>query len=202
MILAILQFRENIKKIRETEVLFDYLVVNLRLPNDLTDLLRSEIVYSISALDKLVHELVKIGMIDIFCGRRPETNKYKGFTISLQTQHEISRPTLQPPEFWIEQEIVNRHKIKSFQEPENIADALSLIWNEDHKWQKIATRISMDQSTLKTQLKNIVNRRNQIVHEADLNIITGAKNPINSTDCKLIVDFVEQIGEAIYAEIK
>lgn len=199
---AIFQFRNNLRTIREIEVLYYHLKNTLRLPNDLSDLLRSEIVYSISALDKLIHELVKIGMIDIFCNRRVETSKYKNFTISLETQREISTTTIQPPEYWIEQEIVYKHRHLSFQDPQNIADALSLIWNEEHKWQKIASRIGIDQRTLKVQLKNIINRRNQIVHEADTDIITGTKNPITDSDTVLIVDFIEKIGEAIYEEVK
>jgi len=202
MLSALTEFDSSIRRVRELEALYHHLKNILQLPNDLSDLLRSEIVYSVSALDKLIHELVRIGMIEIYCNRRSPTNKYNNFAISLQTERNISTTSIQPPEYWVEQEIVNKHKQLSFQDPQNIADALSLIWNENHKWQKIAIRIGQDPRTLKTQLKNIVNRRNQIVHESDIDIILGTKNRITESDTKLIVDFIELLGKAIYEEVK
>lgn len=203
MISALNQFENSIKQIRDLEALHSHLKNYLLLPNDLTDLLRSEIVYAVSALDKLIHELVRIGMIDIYCNRRISTNKYDNFSISLQTEKTITNSSsMQPPEYWIEQEIVNRHKYLSFQDPQNIADALSLIWNENHKWQKIGNRIGQDQRTLKIQLKNIVFRRNQIVHESDIDIVSGTRNSISESDAKLVVDFIDLLGKAIYEEVK
>jgi len=40
------------------------------------DLLRSQVVYAVSAFDKLIHDLVRIGMVQIFSGARPATAKY------------------------------------------------------------------------------------------------------------------------------
>ncbi|MEM6630454.1 MAG: HEPN domain-containing protein [Bacteroidota bacterium] len=196
------QFRKDIGKVREIDSLYYYLKNKLQLPNDLTDLLRSEIVYSTSALDKLIHELVRIGMIDIFCNRRIATNRFKNYTISMSTYNGIISSTIQPQEYWFEQEVINKHKHLSFQDPQKISEALSLIWDEEHKWQKIAIRMYTDQRTIRTQLKNIVSRRNQIVHESDLDSFTGVKNRINQTDTKFIVDFIEMLGEAIYEEVK
>lgn len=202
MLSAFTEFKSSISRVRELNTLHHHLKNNLQLPNDLSDLLRSEIVYCVSALDKLIHELVRVGMVDIYCNRRPPTGKFDTFAISLQTERNISNTSIQPAEYWIEQEIVNRHKHLSFQDPKNIADALSLIWNENHKWQKIATRVGQDQRALKTQLKNIVNRRNQIVHESDIDIFSGTKNGITEGDTRLIVDFIESLGKAIYEEVK
>jgi hypothetical protein len=56
------QFLHNIRYIRELDSLYHFLKDTQNLPNDLSDLLRAELVYAVSALDKLVHELIKIGM--------------------------------------------------------------------------------------------------------------------------------------------
>ena len=202
MISAITQFKQSLEKVKEMHTLYCHLKDNLQLPNDLTDLLRSEIVNLVSALDKLVHELVRIGMIDIFFNRRTETAAYNNFTISLETLKNVnSSSPIQPPEYFLEQEIVNKHKHLSFQYPDKISEALSLIWGESHKLQKIAIRMNMDQRDLKTQLKNIVSKRNQIVHESDIDIITGDKIPITKSDVELIYNFIESFGQAIYDEI-
>ena len=76
------QFKDNMKYVKELDALFIHLKDNLHLPNDLTDILRAEWVYSVSALDKLIHELVRIGMIEAFQGRRVRTNKFSSFLSS------------------------------------------------------------------------------------------------------------------------
>ena len=76
------QFSENIKSIRELQVLYDHLTLHLMLSNDLSDLLRAQIVYAVSALDKLIHEFIKIGMIQSFNNQRNKTGKFKTFSVS------------------------------------------------------------------------------------------------------------------------
>ena len=73
------QFQGNMKYVKELDALFVHLTDTLHLPNDLTDILRAEWVYSVSAMDKLIHELVRIGMIEAFQGRRVRTKKFKSF---------------------------------------------------------------------------------------------------------------------------
>lgn len=209
------QFLSNIAYVRELDGLHDFLKNSQKLSNDLSDLLRAEIVYSVSALDKLVHELVRIGMIEAFNGQRIKTNKYDGFTLSAKTLEKIREtaierslnPTRPPlpdelPEYWFEREIVLKHKSISYQTPTNIGDGLSLIWKEEHKWQKISILIRINEKDVKTQLETIVTRRNQIVHEADLNIQDGSKNYISDIDVRDSVDFIEKLGNAIFDCVK
>jgi hypothetical protein len=73
------------KYVKELDSLFIHLKDTLHLPNDLTDILRAEWVYSVSAMDKLIHELVRIGMIEAFQGRRPQTAKFSSFGITTNT---------------------------------------------------------------------------------------------------------------------
>ena len=71
------QFQDNIKYVKELDALFVHLKDTLCLPNDLKNILRAEWVYSVSAMDKLIHELVRIGMIEAFQGKRVCTDKFK-----------------------------------------------------------------------------------------------------------------------------
>lgn len=190
-------FRENIRSAREIAPLYDYLVANVLVPMNFDDLLRSQIVYSVSAFDKLIHDLVRIGMVDIFIGKRPATAKYLAERISMGAYNSMSTATIPPKEFYFEQQIVGMLKVVSYQDPDKVVDGLSYIWDEQHKWQKIAAAMAMDARIVKTELRLIIDRRNFIVHEADIDSATGRKRLISKTDCELAILFLENCGEKI-----
>jgi RiboL-PSP-HEPN len=213
------QFLNNITYIHELDSLYHFLKHTQKLPNDLSDLLRAEIVYAVSALDKLVHELVKIGMIETFSGNRAATDAFEGFTISAKTLHKIKETAIERsknqnaiplpeelPEYWFNEEIVVKHKAVSYQDPSKIGAGLSLIWKETHKWQKIAPLMGytdkQGEGQVKKQLELIVERRNQIVHEADINVQTGLRNIIDYIDAKESVDFIARLGTVIFNLVK
>lgn len=200
------QFSDRIRSCKELHSLYYHLKQTLALPNDLTDLLRAEIVNSVSAFDRFMHDMIRIGMIDIFNERRTQTNKFKTFTVSVEAliniqqaiKNNLTYTVVPTPEYWFEQEIILRHKIISFQEPEKISDGLSYIWDENHKWQKISCLISIDEKVIKTTLKTIINRKNQIVHEADIDLQTGTRHDIEEADATETVDFLFKLGESIF----
>jgi len=200
------QFDSNIKAVKEMDALYQHLVSDLKLPNDLSDILRSQLVYAISALDKLIHELVRIGMLQAFVNERIKTSKFNGFSISLETYNNIQSVSQQQPDtllletpaYFFEQEIIVKHKYLAFQEPDKIADALSFIWEEKQKWQKIALLFDSSDDEIKKKLKTVVSRRNQIVHEADIDLQTNLRNNIDENDVKEAVEFVFRLGENIF----
>jgi len=196
------QFKDNIRQAKELNDLYTYLKETCRLPNDLSDLLRAEWVYCVSAMDKLIHELVRIGMIEAFQGRRNRTNKFITFGVSTNTLTSVLSAEIPPPEYWFEQEIIIKHKVLAFQAPDKIGDALSLIWEDPHKWQKLAIQVGIEEQTLKTKLKAIVNRRNLIVHEADFNVLTGRRTDIEKDEVLEVVELIEKISEAIFISVK
>lgn len=203
------QFSTNINAIKEMDTLYRHLTQTMALPNDLSDILRAQLVYAASALDKLIHELVKIGMLQAFLGQRAKTSKFNAFSISLETYNNIQQLTqqeentlpLQRPEYFFEQEIIIKHKLLSFQEPDKIADALSFIWEEKQKWQKIALALNMSDDEVKKKLKSIISRRNQIVHEADIDLQTDYRKAIDETDVRDAVEFISKLGENIFSTV-
>lgn len=202
MQIAFDQFKDNIKYIRELEALHAYLVNTLNLPDNFSDLLRAQWVYAVSALDKIIHEFVRIGMLESFAGTRVLTPKFSSFPLSLNTLLNIKSATIPPAEYFFEKEVIEKHKILAFQDPDKISDALSLIWFEDHKWQKISDVMLIPQKDIRTKLKNIVDRRNKIVHEADINPLTSLKADIDPIVTKDTVDFIEKICETIFNLVK
>lgn len=192
-------FDKGISRVRNIDSLFVHLTTHLGFnPNDVSDLLRSEIVYSISSFDRLIHDLIKIGMIESFNGLRTPTNSYKNFNITLSQFDAINNASIPPAEFIFDQTITSSHKHLSFQDPDKVSEGLSLIWHENHKWQKIATEIGTTSHNLRTELKNIVIRRNQIVHEGDFDLFTGNIQTITHSDTNEAVDFIEILGTTIY----
>lgn len=198
---ALIQFEKHLNQVKELHIRYVYFKTALP-ADDLSDLLRSEIVYGISAFDKLIHDLVKIGMLETYAGLRIETVQYKAFKISVETLSKIQNPSGSPPEFWFENEIKNQHKLLSFQEPKKVNDALNLISDTQYKWQVIATTLGKTESDTKTYLSNLVNRRNAIVHEADEDPLTGDKISITELDVKNDIDFILNLGKAIFDLVK
>jgi len=193
------QFKNSIKYVKELDVLYNYLKNDLHLPDDLTDfLLRAEWIYAVSAMDKLIHELVRIGMIEAFQGRRIRTGKFLSFGVTAKTLTSSLSAAEPPPEYWFEQEVIEKHKTLSFQTPEKIAEALSLIWDEPHKWQRLAASAGTTQADLTAQLKVIISRRNQMVHEADLDLLSGIRNSIDKAGIDEVVPFIEKLSEKIF----
>ncbi len=202
---ALNQFKKNIKDVRDLDTRYVQLTQAI-IADDFSDLLRAEIVYAISALDKFIHELIRIGMIEIYKGSRTSTSQYDSFQVSLRTVSTIQDAINQnatgvvgpPPESYFEQEIITKHSHLAFQDPDKINVALNLVSDKPHKWQNVANDMGISDADLKTELKNIVGRRNAIVHEADLDIQTGNKNTILHSDALTMIDFIEKLGEGIY----
>ncbi|MDJ0844461.1 HEPN domain-containing protein [Crocosphaera sp.] len=195
---ALRLFNKNIEEAKNLTALYEYLETSINSPLAFDDLLRAQIVYSVSAFDKLIHDIIRIGMIEIFTGKRQPTPQYLQESISIEIYNELISPAMLPPkEYIFEQAVFNKLKTISYQEPEKVARGLSYIWDEKYKWQKIASKMEMDDRTAQTTLKLIVARRNSIVHEADIDISTNQKYSINKDDCQSITDFLSRCGQEI-----
>jgi hypothetical protein len=191
---AIDQFRGNIAYVRSLMAVERVLNAQTTSVLDTSDILRAALVMAVSALDQYIHEKVRQEMLETKNRARPMTDAYQRFTVTLKT---VDRALLNPrSDDWLDDEIRSRHALRSFQKSDKIKEAVSLI-SADNLWQRISQKISKDIAAIRTQLDLIVDRRNQIAHEADLDPGNpGAKWPISYTDVQLSVDFIEEIVEA------
>lgn len=197
---ALRLFEKNITESSQLVALFEY--TNEHLPNmNFDDLLRAHFVHAVSAFDKLLHDIIKIGMLEIFQERRQTTPKYLSEGISLEIHNKISKATIPPKEYYFESEVTKKLSYISFQDPNKIADGLSLIWIEPHKWQVIANDMGVEMSKARTTLKTISTRRNQIVHEADINMATGKKYSIEKDETVNVANFILSCGNSIYNSV-
>lgn len=150
---SLILFNSNMRQAREISALYDYLVATVAVPQQFDDLLRSQLVYAVSAFDKLIHDLVRIGMVQCLMGSRPPTGKYLSEPLSMQVHIEMLQATIPPKEHVFEQALFRKFKVVSFQDPAKIADGLSYIWDEAQKWQKIAASLGMPDAAVRTRLK-------------------------------------------------
>jgi RiboL-PSP-HEPN len=194
---ALILFKANMEEAKNLTSLYEYLESSIKSPLSFDDLLRSQIVYSVSAFDKLIHDVIRIGIMEIFTDKRQPTPKYLAEPISTSTYNDLISATIPPKEYIFEQAIVKKLKTFSYQDPDKVSEGLSYIWEEKQKWQKIALKMAIDNETAKTTLKLITNRRNLIAHEADINPETNQKYSISKWDCQSITEFLCKCGEAI-----
>ncbi|HGN1429527.1 TPA: HEPN domain-containing protein, partial [Pseudomonas aeruginosa] len=83
-------FRMNMGQTESLLVLYDYLANELKAPVSFDDILRSKIVYAVSAFDKLLHDLIRVGMVEVFKGNRVATPKYLSEAISMATVQQLA----------------------------------------------------------------------------------------------------------------
>lgn len=190
-------FHKNIGQANELGVLYDYLSHTVAIPEQFDDLLRSQIVNAVSAFDKLMHDLIRIGMVRIFEGRRPSTGKYLNEVVAIQHLPGLATGAVPPPPVRFEEIVREKLSKLSFQDPKKITDGLSYIWNENQKWQQIALGLGMIDEDARRKQKLIVTRRNAIVHEADLDQVTNQKQTITQAEATDISDFLLALGNRI-----
>ncbi len=168
---------------------------------DATDLLRAQFVMSVSALDHYVHEITRVGMLEVYDGKRPPTNAFLRFQVSLDAA--LTGLAGTSGNSWLETEIRARHGYQAFQHPDRIADAVRLFTSCE-LWPSVASRLGLSVQDVKDQLRLIVDRRHKIAHEADLApSYTGAvvRWPITPADSANAVSFIEDVCEAIHVVV-
>jgi hypothetical protein len=196
---ALDQFRVSINRVRDLVAVHNSVKAQATSALDLSDILRAALVLSVSALDFYVHEVVRLGMLEIHQGLRLEPPAFSRFQISLGSAREGLSVALNL-DYWLEDEIRQRHSYKSFQQPDNIADAIRLI-SDKKLWEEVGKVMGRSAQDVKQQLSIIVDRRNKIAHEADIDPTLGLGNRwgISETLVNDAVDFIEQVVESIHS---
>ena len=195
---AIDQFRRNIDRVRNLVSIYQTLSAQTTQALDLSDLLRSGLVMAVSTLDQYVHELVRPGMLEAFRGSRIQTDAYLRFHVTLGGALEAVDNS--GNDAWLDDQIRTSNNIRSFQHPDNIADAIRLVSNVE-LWNSVANELNSTPRDVRSQLRLIVDRRNKIAHEADVDpsyAHAGNLWPIDIGMADATVTFIERLAEAIH----
>jgi len=194
---AINQFKASIQGIKDLTSTIDYIDKSTTGVLDTSDLYRSQIVLIISSLDYFIHEFVLEEMLEIYNGNRITTPTFNRFPVPIATTL-----VMRPPDNIVSSHIRQKHSWLTFQYPDKIADAIRLI-SEKKLWEEVSPSFSLSAKDLKAKLKLIVERRNKIAHESDMDpSFPGNKWPISQTDVYEITEFIEKLGIEIYNKIK
>jgi hypothetical protein len=190
------QFGSNVGRARDLLALYTTLSATTTGVLDLTDILRAAIVISVSSFDHLVHEIARIGMLEIYDGRRTKTDAFGRFSVTMENVLTgVATPgSLQ----WLEEEIRRQHSWISFQQADKVADAIRLV-SSKKLWEEVGTILGIDARSAKNRLNLVVDRRNKIAHEADMDPSSpGARWPIDEILVQDAIDVLVQIADAIY----
>jgi hypothetical protein len=196
---AIQHFRSNIERVRALGGLYEALSRLTTPAVDTTDILRAQIVLAVSALDHYIHELTRLGMLEVFNGLRPSTSAFGRFHVTIDAA--IAGIAGSGGSSWFEAEIREKHGFLAFQHPDKVADAIRLF-SACELWPQVAIKLGLSIQEVKSRLRLIVERRNKIAHEADLDpSYPGTRWPISSADADSTVKFIEDICEAMHSAI-
>lgn len=195
MIQALSNFRFGISKAADLHTLHDGLKATVSPILNVDDLLRFEIVQCVSALDAFIHQITLEGMLQIFAGTRVPTIQFNGYRISAESTILLRNTGDSTP---IRNEISLRHSYLSFQHPDKIADAIRLF-SPVELWKEVAVELGRKPKGLKTELGLIVDRRNKIVHEGDLDpSFPNQQWPITAFHAEGARHFISDLGEAVF----
>ena len=196
---ALDQFHTNLSRVRNLGSIVDTLESQTLEPLDLSDILRAELVLSVSALDHYVYEVVRLGMLEAYRGRRNRTPRFLAFAVSLSSVLEALSE--HDGEAWLDNQIRTRNGYSSFQTPKNIASAIHLV-SDVGLWDRVAHNMGTHSRHVRETLGVIVDRRNKIAHEADMDPYAyDERSPIDRQMVTESVDFIEQVVESIHAVI-
>lgn len=196
---AIDQFRANMSRVRDLGRIADALDSQPAQALDSSDILRAEFVLAVSALDQFAHEVARLGMLEAYRGEREKTPRFLRFQISVEAA--LRGISENPSDKWLNDEIKIRNGFRAFQRPDRIAEAMRLV-SDVQIWNEVAGSMGMSPQEVRSRLDIIVVRRNGIAHEADVNPTPyGGLLPIDRQITADAVDFIERVGEGIYAAI-
>jgi hypothetical protein len=198
-------FRDVWGRCGEIQALHVYLVGKLAPVMSADELLRAEWVARVSALDLYVHEIVAQNMVMIFEGARSSCPGFGQFQCSGDALMRIrNAPTPSAASAAFDLEVRSRLSRVTYQFPDVIADGIRLV-SDCELWNEIALAQGAADSTknaqakaLKKSLSLIVERRNKIAHEGDLQpAIPRSPWPISRADVNFASTFINDLVHSI-----
>ncbi|MDN5100149.1 HEPN domain-containing protein [Aliarcobacter butzleri] len=177
------QFKKNMQSARDLETIYIALERMTTQGVPKSEILRAEFVALVSALDTYIHDIVR------------ESLKYMyNKTISNEYLTNFVKKNSITNEILLELKIIEIHGYKTYQAPKKITEILSKI-EIKFEWKDIIIQLP----DIEDRLKLIIERRNKIAHESDINQINGLgeKFQIDISTIKHVVDTIEKIVDSL-----
>lgn len=188
-------FASNIAYVRNLLALARSLDAATTMAVDVGDIQRAAVVMAVSAMDHYVHEKARQGMQEVLDGTRPRTPAFEKFPVSIAVLLEAR--TDPGDDSWLDGAVRAQHGHRPFLRTDDIADALRLI-SEVRLWECVGMELGESAGAVKAHVQAVVDRRNKIAHEADLNPTQpGQRWWITDPLASDAVDYVVAVVEAI-----
>jgi hypothetical protein len=194
--------KTNIQSIKQLDTIYLYLKDNEVKTLDLSEILRSEIVLAVSALDNFISDVLYYGILEIFEGNKvlPIDLKkpYNDFQFSMEILSAVSMTSnLDDKKLLLGNYIRKINSKKPYQDPKQIESAL-VILGIKQIWTKLGTELSMQPEDVKRELANIVWQRHKIAHEADIDPTTQNKRNRDRESTIKAIEFIEKLCKSIH----
>lgn len=173
----------------------------------LSELLRATIVSAVSALDRYMHDMIvekSSALLSLPEDDIPKELRNLAVPIlsAKKALEQLRKYSKSRPGHILKKEIqAALHKEYTFQNPDSIAKGAKML-NIKNFWGEIAKRLPTNPSKgdVQNKLKEIMLRRNQIVHEADLIRKTKAKKiTVREISLSTAKEYVEWINNFVLA---
>ena len=163
---------------------------------DLSDTYRGAYAFGVGALDNYVHNVVREQVMKILSGSRNAPRTAASFRIPSWLHQDLTVITsrseaLLSADRYV-QETLGR---QTFQKSGDIADAIRLVSSQAFWLTQYGDTNSAKYA--KAQLDLIVDRRNKIVHEADIDPSTLEKWPIDNSMVLNALDYIARVADKI-----
>ncbi|MET9028328.1 hypothetical protein ABZW96_22295 [Nocardia sp. NPDC004168] len=174
---------------------------------DVGDLHRAAWVQAVSALDHWLHEEIysRVRVLADNTSSVPIALQKLPLTLAAVEDIRLGKTLLSAA---VVEEVQRTWSYQALQNPKKIAEALKLVYDDGDLWGKVAKEfrlrhhgaVGWTADTIRARHEEILKRRNQIAHEADLDP-TGNRRDITASEASDAIAWIERIALAIAAVI-
>jgi len=186
---ALRTFNSGCDRAAALRSIYEYLRATGPAALDGDDILRSAVLLTVSSFDLLVHDIYRTEVLHRLAAGREVALLRVAFNSAIAP--EPLRSSV------IEQGIRTENSYKSFVAPDKLAECLRHLVEEP--WIKLAAKMAVPVVDCKAALRRVVDLRNRIAHEADVNpdLAGIALWPIYSEDVRVSIDFIKALGGSV-----
>ena len=189
-------FVRNISSVDDLLGIYSQVVSQIPLLKEqASEILRASIVLSVSALDNYMHDFYRNEIVEGYLGLGNFNIKFDSLMISIQGMRQLdAAPSIDAKRNFLIQQMRMMQKTDSYQSPKSIEYIFSNL-NVRNVWTRLNKIgvVGLSADDIKSELANIIDRRNKISHESDWDFINDKKYPIDIDMAQSTVDFVKAL---------
>ncbi len=164
----------------------------------LGSLLRTAIIMAVSAMDTYYHAKVVDNVVkSIKAGEfAPALD-----TVKMSVPEYLKSCKRKYKKVAVRQSVDNHLSYRALQNPDKISEAIKLLGIES-LWQKVAQELKKEDGDVRKRISEIVKRRNEIAHSADISRSYKASNSLRAIEPKWVHDSILFISDVVKASEK